>query len=618
MQIVPIFLLKILKKRSFKKLLFLFLSFPLLCMPVYSNEDLSLKNALENNLFLDPTWLSLLHLHQRHPDIEDNNFYLNKKFTSAKEEFVTAYNAFFVEKDKNKICRFPARYFWMQTRLKLEQAEKLECKELQEFVKNAPLDKASVIFASENLSVPTSMMGHIFLKISGKNDKNDNVDHSISFFTNVDQYSFPALAFKSLLTGMKGQYALGPYQSQRNAYLFNEQRNIWEYELKLTPEQKTLLQYHLLELKNISFTYFFHGFNCATLINNIVAVAHPEIANDRSFWVTPLDVARSINNHQIAETTLVTPSSKWKIQSLLDSINLSSENLNLIKERDYKNLKVDSLAQDEQFLTLELARGYNNYLSEEEIISRDEWKNYENYLSVRKNAILKDAVLDTSNYKKPHLTIQDSQFISGFKRQNKKDLLLIGFLPASHDLLDDTSNYSNESSLKLGEVIASYQLKENKMRVDSAILYSAFILRPHNSLIGGMSGQFSFGYSPFLDKNFALRGFYTATGGIGKTFRLHRDLDFFVLGNGTVRSGQKTFLNASPQAGLVIREIWNMKSLFSYSHHFSPSGNWSNLEELEAAQAINLGSFSFNFSWRGFRKENNKSDEYKFLLKYLF
>src|SRR5690606_22751605 len=169
------------------------------------------------------------------------------------------------------------------------------CESLQEFKKRAPFERVYLIFASENISIPSSMMGHVYLKFSGKNKEKKDLQHAISFYTDVDGFNCAKLVVESLILGKKGYYSLSPSEPIKEKYILQEGRNVWEFELNLTNYERNLLQYHLFELKRIKLTYHFHTYNCATLIENILFVTNPVQDKFKTRWVYPLDVVRFIH-----------------------------------------------------------------------------------------------------------------------------------------------------------------------------------------------------------------------------------------------------------------------------------------------------------------------------------
>lgn len=565
----------------------------------------------------DPQWRALLHSHNNSFDVHDSNFYLSSSKASLKEELIENYNQFFVKKDVHAMCKFPARYLWLAKKLN-ETPDFSKCDQLLDFIAKAPFETLSVVFAAENVTSPTSMMGHIFLKISGNNAKKEKREHSISFFTELEGVSFPSLVFKSLVSGMEGHYALGPYENAKNVYLHDELRNVWEFDLRLDSFEQQLIQFHLYELKNISFTYFFHRFNCATLINNILAVVYPETFIDRTGVVTPLDVVRKINKKDHIEKIQIYASGQWKATAILDSFKLDKENVEIIKNERYEQLNLMSLKAEEKFLTFKLAKFYNDIQYEREKINKEKWRENNRQIDSLDNSLDSSQALDLSNYKKPYLTPPDSQIEVSYLNRNKNDLSLISFLPASHSLEDDNSNYNDESSLKMGNIKLGYNFSKKKAFVDSLMLYSVSRYKPVNELFNNWSGRLDVGYTQGLSKEFDYDSFYSLSFGIGQTYRFMNDIDAYGIMNSGISVNDDFQVYLRPELGFIIREIWGLKTIVNISRSFYNHQEINNSNEVNFIQSMNIKNYTFNFSLKRNWKEEKKINEYGVGIKYLF
>ncbi|MDX1453513.1 MAG: DUF4105 domain-containing protein, partial [Oleiphilaceae bacterium] len=159
---------------------------------------------------------------------------------------------------------------WLSYRLSVPLPQ-ANCPELEEFRHRAPVDSVILAYSSENLMQASSMMGHVFLKLEGRDSGGVMRAHSVSYFTEIQGINVPKIIFDSLVVGKQGFFALTPYSEKLHYYLAGEQRNVWEYQLKATPQQLALLHDHLWELKQTRFTYFFDDYNCATLLSYLLA-----------------------------------------------------------------------------------------------------------------------------------------------------------------------------------------------------------------------------------------------------------------------------------------------------------------------------------------------------------
>ncbi len=263
--------------------------------------------GMDKNLYEDKVWKSLLHLDTNdNPSINTPTFLLSYENFSPKNELEKTLEAF--QKNSQNICKYPARYLWISQNIemKIKKFDLKSCIEFEEYRKNTNPYNISLVFVSEDVSNPTSMMGHIFFKLEGINHKGNNVENAISFFTIIDTLNLPYLAWQSTISGMKGYFVLKPYQKQIAQYIQDKNRNIWEYSLELSDQQLKLLSYHFWELKDVDITYYFTGYNCATIVNDMLGIISKEQKKDSfNLWLTPKDVIKKAAIDNLIKDTKV-------------------------------------------------------------------------------------------------------------------------------------------------------------------------------------------------------------------------------------------------------------------------------------------------------------------------
>lgn len=146
--------------------------FFLVSLPTAAADAKSIfTRALEVGLAENETWHSLLHLKGATPQITDDTFLLSGKNFSVQNELRETIN-FFVDNPEQAKCRFPARLLFLNKHLTLSGLDLNSsplCPELTRYQQYVPFDEVNLIFASEVLSSASSMMGHTFLNITGKN-----------------------------------------------------------------------------------------------------------------------------------------------------------------------------------------------------------------------------------------------------------------------------------------------------------------------------------------------------------------------------------------------------------------------------------------------------------------
>ncbi|MDG9666365.1 DUF4105 domain-containing protein [Hahella sp. CR1] len=546
--------------------------------------------ALEKELYQDPAWKSLIHFQDGNTKVNDNSFILSGSDFNPKNELVLTINYLLNSSVNNQaICRFPARYYWLGEKLSIDTANLENCSDLKEYISRAPIDDIDLVYSSENLSQPSSMMGHILLKISGKNDEGRIVEHGVSFFTEVKGVNVPKIMFDSLVVGKPGYFALTPYSDKLDQYLRREQRNVWEYRLDSTEFQRKLIQYHIWELKQTKLDYFFHDYNCATLTSFMVSFIDPSVLNMDGLWMTPLDVVKQAHQAGIIDHVSVLPSNRWKIRMLEESLPRSvADSVKKSVEHNEINDLPDSDNPEQDFLMLQLAGYYTDYLHETDLIDARSWRNLSDKVEQRKARQEEVYEIDISEYKNPVKTPKDSQLYSGLALIDDEAFIRVGFLPASHGIEDDNRQFFSENELKLGDLSFLVSPEDGKVKLDRFQLYSVSSLIPWDSFTGGLSGRLEVGLEQHYDEHIRRHSAANISGGLGMTFALDRDMSVYFLAMGGYGFGDGTsYLYLDPEAGMIINEVYDMKSIISYQTV------WNQLDSGEAYHSFNLKQSKF-------------------------
>jgi hypothetical protein len=343
----------------------------LICMPIATlSKDLQqelINKSIKKGLYNSKIWKSLLHVDtDDKPMINSNTFLLSYKDFSLKNEMILNIKSL---SNKHFICKYPARAFWLSKELNFDIDFNI-CEDFKRYINHTNPNKISLVFASENVENPSSMMGHIFFKLDGTNHKGNKVSNALSFFTTIDTINIPSLIIDSTITGMKGFFSLKPYSYQIKTYLENEDRNIWEYELKLNNFEKKLISYHFWELKSVDITYLFTSFNCATLVNNIINILSKNPKD--IFWTTPKDIIKRVNSEKMVSNISLILSKYAEYKSKYENIDISKKNnpINTNKESSFSiSKKIDGKGINLAILPAShtIFDDNRNYLSESEL-----------------------------------------------------------------------------------------------------------------------------------------------------------------------------------------------------------------------------------------------------------
>ena len=244
----------------------------------------------------DPQWLALLHVeNDTESKIPDPAFFISE-LKDPLNELTATINS--LKSDSDTQCRFPARYEWLASKLpEIAELKKVPCPELETWFSSINPKGATLIFASSYMNNPASAFGHTFLRLDTENSQ-DLLAYTANYAASTDADNALSYAAKGIFGGYSGFYSVTPYYVKVKEYSDMENRDIWEYRLKLSQNEVRLLTLHLWELKNIAVTYYYFDENCSYKILELLNVAKPELQPQRRFnsWVIPVDTVRFLDN----------------------------------------------------------------------------------------------------------------------------------------------------------------------------------------------------------------------------------------------------------------------------------------------------------------------------------
>lgn len=295
---------------------------------ISKDEFVKLSNkALKLQLYKDKEWLNLLHFNNKKSQINNeyfnvydekekkvykiNKFFYSNTNKDAKEELLATLFALYIKKDfyKNKkikninkqsalifdysndnlhaICRFALRKEFLEKKLNLTNLLSLNCSDFNKLKDYLNINSASIVFASSYINSPASMFGHTFLLF---NDASNNklLSYAINFAADVDENKQNPFVFmyKGLFGGYLGKYSIRAYYDMIKSYKDNENRDLYEYDLKLTKIELERLLKHFWELKDSSSSYLFLSNNCSYNILWLLENAKKDLDLRKDFFIS--------------------------------------------------------------------------------------------------------------------------------------------------------------------------------------------------------------------------------------------------------------------------------------------------------------------------------------------
>lgn len=576
--------------------------------------------AQNKNLASHPVWSALIQQSETGLRIDDPDFILSHDAFSSVRELELTIRALVARQDYR--CRFPARRLFVKQNMALPEGSLPidKCGEYQEYLSFVPAEKVTLVYTSENLSQASSMMGHIMLKVSGTNDEQLPVEHGITFFTELNSVNAAKILWDSLFVGKKGFFKVSPYQNQLQHYTKKEQRNVWEYTLDLTEDQRALMQAYFWEMKNVSIPYFFHTYNCATLTQMILALAGKTPIPSSKDWVTPIDVVKTAHHSGLLGETRVIPSSKWKLRMLQDasqSVELPPIQASDLSSAESLTLPADAKAK---FLYLELLETYNHFLYEDGQISRNTWLQSRSSIdSLQAKSELSDWQIDVSSYKSPLEAPLDSQMSVGVFRESERNWLIYSYMPASHGIEDDNRQFFGETELELSSLSILLDPENLNLKLNHWNLYSMRTHIPYERLTGGLSGRLRIGLQRHRNDALERKLAADVLGGVAFSLDVTKDINIYAQLNAGVGYGEGSgFLYSEPQVGVFINQVFDMKTHLSFSIKENAIGTDLTLKAFNLKHSIYINkninvNATFSKEWNNLSQDKTFGLEVKYL-----
>lgn len=459
------------------------------------------------------------------PENQVSNTPINK--LAELKATLTAFAQPVLKAEEHPLCIFSARRVWLsQTSPELmNQFAQVNCPNFEAFSADNQPHSVSLIFATGYLGNPASYYGHLLLKLNS-NETGKVHDPAINFGADVpledDMLSY---IFKGLVGGYQSSFTTQGFFYHLQNYGENELRDLWEYQLDLTPEQKALFVAHLWELQNRDFTYYFLNRNCAYFMADALnLVANVPISQSWRPWVAPQTVVQQLTaeNPAIIKNKRYYPSRQSRLYQRFASLNetergvvstiaLDPTKLNLEFLADYsltsKQNILDTLLDYFQFLRVpdKGAKDPNNLY-------------YNKAIAMRYQLPAGQSFVDFKSVNTPELGRNVSRFSAGIRQNKDNTLTTFRLRPSYYDPLDATYGHTPHAGLSMGEVALS--LNHEKLSVDELKLVNILSISRNYTMLPGdtnHSWYLSVGAERKLNKD-SLASFAASGYGFARSF----------------------------------------------------------------------------------------------------
>lgn len=416
---------------------------------------------------------------------------------------------------RHPLCRFPARFTWLAEQLQIDPARlpKQECAPFFRFLQQIDPASVSVIFSSYYLNNPASAFGHTFLRFSkartlATGQKRELLDYAVDFAADVDTGNAFIYAFKGIFGAFPGTVKRMPYYYKVRTYADFESRDMWEYELDLSPKQLFMLVAHIWEIGPAYFAYFYLDENCSYRIDMMLEAANADIdlIDHLQSPVLPADTVKVLfKNPGLVKKVSYRPSLRTTFMRAAQDLDGDEADLVLELAGDANTPLPKDWSVDRQVKVLDAALDYYDMRYVEKIVyeRESEEASHKQRLLERRAALRvasapKDA--EPPWQRRPELS-HDAKRVGvapGYRfRKGASDegFVAFDFKLAMHDLADPAPGFPEQSQIDFLPTRLRLYPKDNglKIRLEDFSIVQIVSLNSMHRFDLGLSWRFTIG-----------------------------------------------------------------------------------------------------------------------------
>jgi hypothetical protein len=309
------------------------------CFSLISLSAQARDDSSQLDLFgMDRTWRLILFYHPtfwggEQSLIDSPTFFLHPNGKSDSVAELRMFHQRIAEEiSSNKpdiICKFPRRYHWLAERIpSLPRFEiwNAPCHWEKKFF-GAKVSRVYVNFSSYFLESPSSYFGHVFVRLAqakGTGEGNPYLDPVLNFSA-VNADANMAYYILGGLTGQfHGIFEILPMHIKVQQYGNNESRDIWEYPMDLSENEKQNFLMTLEEVLPHYSDYYYLSRNCAFLLAKMFETVRPEFSLGvrLRLWSTPVNMLqRIVTEFGQKENFVFRPSNRFRYLEKFRALN---------------------------------------------------------------------------------------------------------------------------------------------------------------------------------------------------------------------------------------------------------------------------------------------------------
>ena len=461
-------------------------------------------------------------------------------------------------------CQFPARFAWLNSKLHFDFARLplQQCPRFEEFYQRVSARAVTAIFSSYYISSPASVFGHTLLRFDKSEAPLDAkhfelLDYGVNYSATIDTQNALVYAVKGLFGLYPGHFNSMPYFYKVREYNDFESRDLWEYDLSLTPQQVAMLTAHVWELGSTSFPYFYISRNCSFHLIAALEGAVPELdlLSQVGTLAYPADTIKALNRVPgLVRAVRYRPSIRAQFHQRVEG--LSSDELTGVARLAenpeallpaglpaVRQARVLDAALD--LVDLRYGRGLILSTDPEAMRLKQQLLERRSGIAVQSEALLPE-VPALQAPQRGHGSIRAG--VTGGASSETAGFAAANLRLALHDLLDPPAGYPELSQLAFVDVQLRYQPRGRALWLDHFWLADVAAIAPMDRFIQPLSWWMHAGAETLRDRGCpgCLAGSFDIAGGASVAFAGEKLALFAMAESGVSAASKLAGLRGSP------------------------------------------------------------------------
>lgn len=430
------------------------------------------------------------------------------------------------DKDSGELkkCAFPARFIYLK-RQGAVRGTLDDCADYQKFLADVQPKAVTMLFTNAYMSNPSSLFGHTLFRIDTKRKGTQLLAHGANFGADTGDETGVLYALKGLWGGYYGTFGIKPYYDVINLYNNIENRDIWEYELRLSDDELELFTAHMWEMQRAKIRYYFASRNCSYVLLLMLEAARPELNISGEFggYTVPLATLKAVNDVPgLVAAANYRPSRQSKLKYRAAQMNRRQYDAFIdIIRRDKTDLSV--LDEEEKADVLETAYQYVQYRYVDGDLELADYRKKSLKLLMARSRIANqrqyfDELKEGEN---PVLAHKAKQAGIMFGARNGEAFQEVSFKPVYNSLLEDSYGLLNGAEINLFAGKVRHYDARDKWGLQEFDLLGIKSLAGADAMFQPLSYDIKVGYRELFDaKSGEDSGALMLEAGVGQSYAL--------------------------------------------------------------------------------------------------